>query len=600
MIDEFLASRPTNQHLFLIFTTRSQAKSNDTARRLQKYIDEIDSKNDRKASVLSNRGLIARLFGRVEADVDASRRESNQRIGNALAGTGEVSKSPGSGAGIIPSLKVAAVSQSSRVALHPEHVELTCLASVVELASRLRRLLSRLDVLICNAGTGGVTGIDWWKAARRVPFDFVKELTCPSFKIAAEGWLVGAQRRSAEGGNGNWEVRGKKDDDDDEKETENENKKKKNRSADEEENPPLGMVFASNVFGHYVLGHELAPLMRRQKRTSTTKATTHTLSSNQSPIRNTKRSRIVWISSLEAYSHSLRFDGAQNEDIQALTHPLAYESSKRLTDILVLTSELDSTRAWVQQYFSYETNDNNNSGDCDNGSKKSAHNQPIANSQSPDSHSSDLNPHLPPRLYLAHPGICATSIVTLPFVFLEVLMALALYIARWAGSPWHTADAYTGAGAPVRVALAGGREGGVGEGGCEGFGRAHGHDADDGGHAHADDADDDNDNGNDGDDPSNKVKWGSGTDRWGRLLIRRTDVEGWTGATGSNGGGGDEAGHEGGRRAREETSADGVVNGKVRGLRSQSQSQSQSHFEDLGWHCWREMERLRVDWMDRI
>lgn len=590
----------------------------------------INNRENKDTSALwYERRLLLKLFKKVEAVINNLGRET--RKGNAEPWAKNSLHS-------CPSEAVPKAT-SSRVTLCPEHVELTCIASVLELSSRLRTSLPRLDVLICNAGTGGVIGIDWLKAARRVPLNFVKELTCPSYKITAVGWLAGAQPRYNRAGSRD-EVR----------------KREKSDTRDDEEvectsvgdgkmggkDPPLGMIFASNVFGHYVLGHEIAPLMSKKKWTLQTEikekednqrrtvlnkdrssnedyAETCTIHSkhnsglldrnyershdphdqdpngnencgqwyaiqtdrgfnrNPSPnhrqnhLPNLNSSRIIWVSSLEAYDHSLHFGGGKADitiqgnatidtagrkfdDIQGLTHPLAYESSKRLTDILVLTSELNSVRrSWVRNYFSFESDDNtmiNRSSTINNENAENSRFD-IPNAELSSALASPSTSVLPPRLYLAHPGICATSIVTLPFFLLELLMALSLYVARWVGSPWHTADAYTGAGAPVQVALAGW---------------------------------DHND-----EQLENTIKWGSGTDRWGRLAIRETFIEGWPGG-GSNSA--DNGNH---------TSITGtqITSRSDKSLLS-SPSTQPSQFEDLGWHCWREMERLRLEWMERI
>lgn len=628
LIDEFLATRPAHQNLYLIFTTRSQAKSNDTARRLQNYVIDNGENKDKNASWYK-RGLFSNLFEKAETVVDNLGKGKREGIAEPRAKKGLQLKR----------LEAAPKAASSRVTLCPEHVELTCIASVLELSSRLRTSLPRLDVLICNAGTGGVIGIDWLKAARRVPLNFVKELTCPSYKIAAVRWLAGAQPRYRRVGNGS-EIRKR------EKCDTRDGEKVEGTSIGDGKmggkDPPLGMVFASNVFGHYVLGYEIAPLMSKKKWTVQTvmkekeidqrrtvlnrdrshkedyaetynihsKPSTGLLDrsyershiphdqgpngnenrgqwyaiqtgrgSNRIPSPNNRRyqlpilksSRIIWVSSLEAYDHSLHFGGGKDDstiqgnasieiagrsfdDIQGLTHPLAYESSKRLTDILVLTSELDSVRrSWVRNYFSFESSDDtkiNRSGTINNENAENSHSD-IPNAEFSSTLSSPSTNVLPPRLYLAHPGICATSIVTLPFYLLELLMALSLYVARWVGSPWHTADAYTGAGAPVQVALAGW---------------------------------DHND-----EQLENTIKWGSGTDRWGRLVIRKTRVEGWAGGESNSANNGNL------------TSTTGAQMMCMSDKSSSSSLTTQpSQFEDLGWHCWREMEQLRLEWMERI
>ncbi|KAJ9618704.1 3-keto-steroid reductase [Taxawa tesnikishii (nom. ined.)] len=145
-----------------------------------------------------------------------------------------------------------------------------------------------------------------------------------------------------------------------------EKKKKKKKKKGEESR--LGEVFMANVFGHYFLTHLLAPLMAGGGE------------GGREP------GRIIWVSSLEAYPHSLRL-----EDLQGLETDTSYESSKRLTDLLVLTSELPSTQQFVRDYLS--------SASLSNASTTTT---------------SDQQTQSPPVMYLAHPGICATSIASLP------------------------------------------------------------------------------------------------------------------------------------------------------------------------------------------
>ncbi|KAH8149451.1 uncharacterized protein LAJ45_06530 [Morchella importuna] len=76
----------------------------------------------------------------------------------------------------------------------------------------------------------------------------------------------------------------------------------------------LGSVFCANVFGHYYLTAELMPLLGRG------------------------RGRIIWTSSLEAYPWTF-----STADIQALKATHSYESTRRLTDVLALTSGLPAT-----------------------------------------------------------------------------------------------------------------------------------------------------------------------------------------------------------------------------------------------------------------
>ncbi|KAI5278757.1 3-keto-steroid reductase, partial [Ascosphaera acerosa] len=94
--------------------------------------------------------------------------------------------------------------------------------------------------------------------------------------------------------------------------------KKQTPRADE---PAVGFVFCSNVFGHYMLAHYLMPLL--------------SLRPESDP------SRVVFMSSIEA---SLRdFDV---DDFQGLKVKRSYQASKYLTDLLMLTSDMSSTRPW--------------------------------------------------------------------------------------------------------------------------------------------------------------------------------------------------------------------------------------------------------------
>lgn len=147
----------------------------------------------------------------------------------------------------------------------------------------------------------------------------------------------------------------------------------------------LGQVFAANVFGHYLLTHWLRPLFDAS-------------------------SRIVWIGSISALP-----DFFSQEDLQCLRSPDAYESSKRLTDLLVLTSELPSTAPYVRGFLPAE------------GAR--------------------------PKMYVTHPGILATSMSNLNIV-MSYMMLLAFYMVRWLGSPWHTVTAYKAAVSACFCALA--------------------------------------------------------------------------------------------------------------------------------------------------
>jgi 3-keto steroid reductase len=260
------------------------------------------------------------------------------------------------------------------------------------------------------------------------------------------------------------------------------------RRTDEE--PALGEVFCANVFGHYLLAHYLAPLLARSHH---------------------GHGRIVWLSSLEAYAHSFKL-----EDFQGLTHDLSYESSKRLTDTLVLTANLPSTSTYVHDYLSDA-----------NGVTKS-----ILTTRRSD-----------PKLYVCHPGICATGIFPLPYI-LALCMEAAFYVARWLGSVWHTCTAYKGATAPVWLALS------------------------------------DQTILDTSEQQSGKQKLGSSTNFWGSERVEWTEVEGW--------------GYGGIERQTPSTRT-----GRWRHAKDMKAS-DKTEFERLGGLCWQEMERLRKEWEYRL
>lgn len=187
----------------------------------------------------------------------------------------------------------------------------------------------------------------------------------------------------------------------------------------------IGTVFCGNVFGHYYLVHELMGLLSAGK------------------------GRVIWTSSLEAYPWTFKID-----DIESIKASHSYESTKRLTDIISLTSELPATAPYADQFFRTPA-----------GTEKSRR----------------------PRMYLTHPGVCATAIIPLNII-LVYCMVSAFYIARWLGSPWHTISTYSGAKAAVWIAMATDEE------------------------LDAKKAD--------------RIKWGSATDRYGGELVKAVEVEG--------------------------------------------------------------------------
>ena len=120
-------------------------------------------------------------------------------------------------------------------------------------------------------------------------------------------------------------------------------------------------------------------------------------------------------------------------------------------------------------------------------------------------------------------------------------MMAAFYIARWAGSPWHTVSAYKGACAPVWLALTDQEE-------LEDMEQREG-----------------------------KGKWGSSSDRAGHERVMRTAVEEWG---------------LGGKMGEKEL-------GRRKGIRPGTRevtNEDREGFEELGRECWRQMEGLRTEW----
>ncbi|KAF2178344.1 3-keto-steroid reductase [Zopfia rhizophila CBS 207.26] len=253
-----------------------------------------------------------------------------------------------------------------RVHFRQEILDLTSIVSVQRLSKRIKETIPKLDAVILNAGIGGWVGLYWCRAVWTILTDWKNAVTWPTFKKSGVGWLTRPQIPHADDG----------------------------KKADE---PPLGEVFCANFFGHYLLGHYLAPLLGKHR------------ASEES------RGRLIWVSSLEAYTHSLNLD-----DIQSIWSHEPYESSKRLTDIIALTSTLSSTAPVVDKYLDYLQ---------------------------------DTEKTTKPRIYVTHPGICGTAIFPASII-VNYLMFAAFWIARWLGSQWHPVTAYKGATSMVWVALA--------------------------------------------------------------------------------------------------------------------------------------------------
>ncbi|KAK0708235.1 hypothetical protein B0H67DRAFT_648324 [Lasiosphaeris hirsuta] len=321
--------------------------------------------------------------------------------------------------------------------------------------------IPRLDSVVFNAGIGGWTGLDWGKFAHNVlTKGLIQATTWPTFKASIGGHVVNPLAKSPK--------------------------------ADKGAAVLLGEVFCANVLGHHLLAHALLPLLHR-------------------PVdSDLPAGRIIWESSVEPV-----WDCLSLADFQAIKTPAAYENSKRMTDVLCLSSSLPATQPYVKTY--------------------------LRNPASP------TTPTIPPKIYLTHPGVVQTTLFPVN-AFLFFWYRVALYLIRWLGSPWHVVTTYAGACAPVWLALQ--QQGALDAAQAE------------------------------------RVKWGSANDRAGNCRVKKTEVEGW--------------GWEG--RVEGPDSAKGVLRRGV-GRKSGAPDLTPERlveFEALGAEVWRELERLRIEWEDRI
>ena len=326
LIDEFLATRPTEQRLYLIPTTRTQAKADDTLTRLKEYIAMAAESN----------------FSAMQSDPLKLAREYKRRI-----------------------------------AIEPVLLDLCDLVSVAKAAKRvgerLKRLNGKLDVLVANAGIGGWNGLDWGKLIHQAVTSPNTLIRRPRYKVGLVGSVCNAQLQA---------------------------------QVDGPPEEPLGEVFTANVFGHYMLIHGLAGALSAHGDDEL------------------MRGRVIWMSSLEAYDDSLSMD-----DLQGLKTNISYESSKRLTDVLTLTSDLPETREYVERFFT-----------ADSTTSK------ITQAKS--------SGHTTPQMYLVHPGLCRTDIMPVHWSLDWLWLVLVMITRVLGGDHWQNCWPYTGATAAVWLALA--------------------------------------------------------------------------------------------------------------------------------------------------
>jgi 3-keto steroid reductase len=408
MIDEFITSpsTPPKKHLILILCTRTPMKTRFTISRLRGHLRNLAESSAHakklraKAKAEGQEYRWETTVQRVHflgVEVDLCDLKSvyrladnlvNGTVGSPDATTIDGTKLPHGSPG---TQSYSEDIQQDRWALSQKPGSTGLLRSWGWGLSGIR--LPRIDVVILSAGIGGWTGVSWYKAVRDVLFDSTDAVTWPKFKLANFGAVVRSQSKYGVQNVGQEDTQPLLE-----------------KHAESTE-PPLGEVFCSNIFGHYILAHELMPLLSR-------------------PSSPTSKSsgKIIWVSSIEAISDHFSID-----DIQGLKSLHPYEDTKRLIDIISLTADLPSTKRAVGSYFD---------------PSKTVTGRKARNSQ----HDAEDLPIVKPKTYLTHPGIFASEILPLPS-FLVVIYKLVFLFVRWIGSPWHPIEPYKAAVAPTWLAL---------------------------------------------------------------------------------------------------------------------------------------------------
>ncbi|KFY15887.1 hypothetical protein V492_01701 [Pseudogymnoascus sp. VKM F-4246] len=364
LIDEFLTSptRDPLSHLIIVASTRSPRKTAETINYLRQHLQNLaktSTELEKRASSQSKeyqwRDAVARVHF-LGAEVDLCDLRGIYKFAAQLRGDEGGLSSPDTEDGR-PGLKSVTI--------------------------------PRLDVLYLNAGIGGWTGIPWvlaiYKAIVGIPdsFSYWKWFNFPS-----PAAVVPHQSSFNKSTNGKTEVL---------------------TNGDVAEEPPLGQVFCANVFGHYLLTHELMPLL--------------STSLDREPG---DRARVVWVSTLEPDPTDISMD-----DLQGFTASNPYYGSKRVTDLLAITAKLPAIQPINSDFFAMRDS--------------------IA--PKPESDSEAEIKLVRPEFYVIQPGVLHTNISGMnPFA--AFFMALGFYIARVLGSVWHPIVGYLGAVAPVWLGLA--------------------------------------------------------------------------------------------------------------------------------------------------
>lgn len=464
LIDDFLHHHPLKSHLILLPTTRSPSKSRETVLALRRHLEAVS----RDSPALRRRAADqAGAYDYIWTD-------SFRRV-HVL--------SPQLDLCDVPDVYAFAARLAAGTVSNPPDAD-----GMADVLTDVR--VPRLDAVIFNAGYGGWTGFSFLGAIKAfLTVGLVTSVTWPDFKIDTVGATVPGWRKPIESPAGAGE--------------------KEKRRGD---GAVLGAVFCSNVFGHYLLGHALLPLLSR------------------APGDAVKPGKIIWTSSLEAAQAHFRLN-----DLQGVKWTGSYEGSKRLTDILALTASLPGVRPYSAPYFRLPRA---------RGSESEKEADAVEEVE--------IEERLQPRTYLSHPGIFVSTLFPVP-AFLLWAYRLALFVARWIGSPWHNVDPYTASSSSAWLALEAPsvlEESGAG-----------------------------------------RTKWGSACDRLGRPVVKATEVEGW-------GWDGRLRGDRGAMTAGET----GVLD-RRRGRRPGAvdlTGEDRERFEVLGAECWKEMEKLRGEWEERV
>ncbi|KAI1431436.1 hypothetical protein GGR50DRAFT_679585 [Xylaria sp. CBS 124048] len=333
IIDEFLTSRPPTAHLVLIPTTRSKTKSQVTVLTLREHL---------RRTAHTSKALRARAGPNYDPQ-------------SVIARVHVLSIQ-------VDLCDIRSIYAAADQLVHGKVTDPTGVIADVR--------IPRIDAALFNAGQGGWEGFDWLGFGLQIAaHGLLQSTTYPSFKRALPKAVVLDSQKLIGS----------------------------DVPKSEPAPPELAEVFCANTFGHYVLAHELLPLLSRAN-------------ADETP------GRVVWTSSIDACRAHLDFD-----DFQARQYMAPYESSKRMTDLIALTSELPSVQKASASFFT------------------------------PPSSSPALA--VKPRFYVSHPGIVCTPMFPLNW-FLFFWYWVTMHISRFCGSPWHTIDIYTGACATTWLALA--------------------------------------------------------------------------------------------------------------------------------------------------